>query len=83
MGKKLQVSSSPWLMIVRKGRVLHEGLFMPVLLNSREIMIWREKYRSRIIRAVQMDNLRGLLGEDWKKEEWRKKQTKILKKSWR
>ena len=34
---------------------------MPVLTYGSETMIWREKERSRI-RAVQMDNLRGLLG---------------------
>ena len=34
---------------------------MPVLMYDSETMIWREKERSRI-RAVQMDNLRGLLG---------------------
>ena len=37
-------------------RVLHESLFMPVLMYDRT-MIWKEKSR---IRAVQMDNLRGL-----------------------
>ena len=42
-------------------RVLHESLLVPVLTYYRETMIWREKERSRI-RAVQMDNLRGLLG---------------------
>ena len=42
-------------------RVLHEGLLMPFLLYGSEIMIWREKERSRI-GAVQMDNLRGWLG---------------------
>ena len=42
-------------------RVLHESLQMPVLAYSSEKMIWREKERSRI-RAVQMKNLRGLLG---------------------
>ena len=41
-------------------RVLHEGLLMPVLLYGSETMIWREKERSRS-KAVQMDNLRGLL----------------------
>ena len=41
--------------------VLHETLFVPVLMYSSEIMLWKEKKRSRI-RAVQMDNLRGLLG---------------------
>ena len=41
-------------------RVLHEILLMPFLLYASEIMLWKEK-KSRI-RAVQMDNLRGLLG---------------------
>ena len=34
---------------------------MPVLTYGSDTMIWRKKERSRI-RAVQMDNLRGLLG---------------------
>ena len=42
-------------------RVLHERLFVPVLLYGSETMIWREKERSRI-RAVQVENLSGLLG---------------------
>ena len=42
-------------------RVLHESLLVPVLTYGTETMIWRENERSRI-RAVQMDNLRGLLG---------------------
>ena len=42
-------------------RVLRESLLVPVLMDSSETMIWREKERFRI-RAVQMDNLRGLLG---------------------
>ena len=33
------------------GSVIPEGLLLPVLLYRREIMIWREKERSRI-RAV-------------------------------
>ena len=33
----------------------HETLLVPVL------MLWKEKERSRV-RAIQMDNLRGLLG---------------------
>ena len=41
--------------------VLHESLLVPVLTYGSETMIWREKERSRI-RAVQMNNLRGLLG---------------------
>ena len=41
-------------------RVLHEGLLVPVLLYANETTIWREKERS-MIRAVEMDSLRGLL----------------------
>ena len=40
--------------------VLHKSLLVPVLMYDSE-MIWREKERSRI-RAVQMVNLRSLLG---------------------
>ena len=42
-------------------RVLRELLLVPGLTYGCETMIWRDKERSRI-RAVQMDNLRGLLG---------------------
>ena len=42
-------------------RILHDSLLVPVLTSSSETTIWREKGRSRI-RAVQMDNLRVLLG---------------------
>ena len=42
-------------------RVLHEALLVIVLTYGSETMTWREKERSRF-RAVQMDNLRGLLG---------------------
>ena len=42
-------------------RVLHETLFVPVLTNDSKTILWKEKERSRI-RAVQIDNLRGLLG---------------------
>ena len=41
-------------------RDLHEGLLVLVLLYGSETMIWREKERS-MIRAVQMENFRGLL----------------------
>ena len=41
-------------------RILHEILFVPVLKFGSETMLWKEE-RFRI-RAVQMDNLRGLLG---------------------
>ena len=34
---------------------------MPVLMYGSETIIWREKERS-MIRAVQMDNITGLLG---------------------
>ena len=40
--------------------VLHETLLVPVLMYSRETILWKKKERSSI-RAVQMDNLRGLL----------------------
>ena len=39
-------------------RILHETLLLPVLMYESEVM---EKEISRI-RALQMDNLRGLLG---------------------
>ena len=42
-------------------RVLHELLLVPVLTYGSEIMIWKEKERSRF-RVVQIENLRGLLG---------------------
>ena len=42
-------------------RVLHESLLMLVLTYGSETMICKEKERCRI-RAVQMDNFRGLLG---------------------
>ena len=42
-------------------RVLHESLLVPVFTYGSETMIWKEKKRSRI-RAVQIHNLRDLLG---------------------
>ena len=42
-------------------RVLHELLFIPLLLYDSEAMVWRERKRSRI-KVVQMDSLRGLVG---------------------
>ena len=41
--------------------VLHKFLLLLVLTYCTETMIWREKERSRI-KAVKIDNLRGLLG---------------------
>ena len=41
--------------------VMHETLLVPVFMYGIETMLWEEKERSRI-RAVQMSNLRGLLG---------------------
>ena len=41
-------------------RVLHEILLVSVLTFGSERMLWKEEERSRI-RAVQVDNLRGLL----------------------
>ena len=42
-------------------RVLHETLLVYIRMYGSETMIWKEKERS-IIRAVQMDKLKGLLG---------------------
>ena len=42
-------------------RVLHDTLLVPVLMYGSETMLSEEEERSRI-RAVEMDNLRGLLG---------------------
>ena len=39
-------------------RVLHGSLIVPVLMNGSETMLWKERSR---IRAVEMDNLKGLL----------------------
>ena len=39
--------------------ILHETLLVPVLTYGSETMLWKERSG---IRAVQMDNLRGLLG---------------------
>ena len=44
-----------------KARVLHEHFVVPVLMYGSETMLWKEEERSRT-RAVQMDNLRDLLG---------------------
>ena len=41
-------------------RFLHETLLVPVFMYDSETMLWREE-RSRV-RALQKDNLRGLLG---------------------
>ena len=40
---------------------MHEILLMLVLKYCSQTMIWKEKERCRI-KAVQMDNLRGLVG---------------------
>ena len=42
-------------------RVLHETLLVDALNYSSETILWKEKERSRV-KAVQIDNLRGLLG---------------------
>ena len=46
---------------IKCARVLLETLLVPVLMYGSETMLWKEKEISRI-RAVQMNNLRGLLG---------------------
>ena len=40
-------------------KILHESSLVPILKYGSEAMIWRERSR---IRAVQMNNIRGLLG---------------------
>ena len=40
-------------------RLMHETLLVPVLTYGSETMLWKERSR---IRALQMDNIRGLLG---------------------
>ena len=42
-------------------RFLHETLLVPALIYIIETMLRKEKERSTV-RAIQMDNLRGLLG---------------------
>ena len=42
-------------------RVLHKTLLVPVLMYGNETMLWKGKERSKIS-AVQIDNLKGLLG---------------------
>ena len=42
-------------------RVFYETLLVPVITYGSETMLWKENERSRV-RAVQIDNLRGLLG---------------------
>ena len=46
---------------LERARVFHETLLVPVLTYSSETILWKEKERSRV-RAVKMDNFRGLLG---------------------
>ena len=41
--------------------VFHKTLIAHVLMYGNETMLWKEKERFRIM-AVQIDNLRGLLG---------------------
>ena len=45
-------------------KFLHETLVVPVLMYGSDTLLCKEKERYRI-RAVQMDNLRGLLGIRW------------------
>ena len=46
---------------VAGARLLHDSLFVPVLMYVSRTMLWKDKERFRI-RAVQMDNFKGLLG---------------------
>ena len=54
-------SLNAWSFRLECTRVSHESLLMNVLTHSSRTMIWKEKERFRII-AVQMNNLKGLLG---------------------
>ena len=42
-------------------KVLHETLFVPDLMYGSETILWKEKETSTI-KAIQIDNLRGLVG---------------------
>ena len=42
-------------------RVLHEAMLVQALMYGSEVMVWEKKYRTKV-QAVQMDNLRGMLG---------------------
>ena len=46
---------------LESARILHESLLVSALTYDIETLVWKEKERSRI-KAVQRDNLRGLLG---------------------
>ena len=60
----LQVLLNLWLMVrvysFECTRVLHESLLVAVLMYGSVTMIWKMKEECRI-RALQMDNLKGLL----------------------
>ena len=47
-------------------RVLHETLFVPVLMYGSKTMLWMEKERSRV-RAVQMNNSEDVRSEEGSK----------------
>ena len=47
--------------------VMHESILVPTLTYASEVMVWRSGYRSRV-RAVEMDNLRSILGVLWMDE---------------
>ena len=57
-------------------KILHEKMLVPTLLYGSECMVWKPKERWKI-QAVQMDNLRGMLGvkrvDKMKNEEIRRK----------
>ena len=41
--------------------VLSKSLLVHSLLYGNEVMVWKQKYRSKV-QTVEMDNLRGMLG---------------------
>ena len=59
----LQVPLGPYArdLQLKCARVLHETLLVLIFIYDSETVLWKEKEISSI-RAVQMDNLKGLLG---------------------
>ena len=49
-----------WGMQLECARVLHESLLVPVFIYGSKTMLWKQERST--IRAVQMDNPKGLLG---------------------
>ena len=67
VGRGRRVAGAIWSLINARNlqlecaKALGETLLVPVLMYGSETILWKDMERSRV-RAVQMDNLRGLLG---------------------